>query len=225
MKTIDVLFDWKPRYVGQQYLGKVVENRDPKQLCRVKVMISLYEGIDVKDLPWCYPAVSNGSGAMRVVNVPDVGSEVVVEFPYGDIHLPFYTPVFVVQKVPSELKESYPESYGWKDSVGNWVRVNKETREMVVVHSSGTVVRIEASGDVVVNCVKSVQIKASDDVQVVAGNSVSVLAKSVNIKASGGKGVVMEGGFSLKGDIEVEGSIYASGAIIDSGGNTNHHTH
>lgn len=143
-----MLFDWHGRYLDRPYLGRVVENNDPKRLGRIKVDILLYEGIDKELLPWCYPFNGNGGGGAGVVSVPEIGNDVLVMFPYLDIHFPFYVPVFVMGSRVVDLHSDYPKSYGFKDKVGNMFRVNKESNEILLKHVSGTRVRIDSNGNV-----------------------------------------------------------------------------
>ena len=60
-------------------IGKVVDNKDPKNYQRVRVEIpGLTEGIPVKDLPF-YPLIKNSSNN-NVSKIPEVNSFVIVQF-------------------------------------------------------------------------------------------------------------------------------------------------
>lgn len=227
MNLIDVLFDWSPKYLKRMHLGVVVENVDNKRLGRLKVDAPIYSGIEKGLLPWCYPFSANGGSGAGVVSVPEVGSYVLLMFPYQDIHLPFYVPVFVEGTRVNDLHVDYPKSYGFRDSVGNMFRVNKESKEIVLQHNSGTEIKIDSVGNVSISGVKNIGIVGSENISVHSGASVGIVAKNaISLKAEGsGKNVVLEGDFSFDGNIVVNGNIVASGSIIDGGGNTNHHTH
>ena len=67
--------------------GKVVDNKDPEKLGRIKVEIDeLTKGIDKKYLPWYFIKNPISSSPNAKNNIPQKGTMVVVEFPTNDIY-------------------------------------------------------------------------------------------------------------------------------------------
>ena len=106
--------------------GVVVYNEDPLRLGRIKVGIKgQFEASNYNDLPWvnrkapCFLGASKNS---EMFSVPELQSKVWVTFPFGDTNFPYYE-TFPYSK--EEFYEDYPESYGFKDSVGFVFKINK----------------------------------------------------------------------------------------------------
>jgi len=79
--------------------GTVVSNTDPKKLGRIKVQISGILMGAVDQLPWTYPLnPGSGNGTSGAFIVPEVGANLVVDFPYHDIYMPVYRGFWQDQK-------------------------------------------------------------------------------------------------------------------------------
>lgn len=137
------------------YRGKVVNNQDPLQIGRVQVNIpGLIEGTLGSDgtwnLPWTYqksPAMLGGNGFSSSFAVPENGSEVFVEFPYGDVYSGFYS--YYLQSSATHqgtFNEDYPNSYGFVDSTGNSLKINKAKQFLQFIHSSGAQFGMDLNG-------------------------------------------------------------------------------
>lgn len=71
-----------------------------------------------------------------------------------------------------------------------------------------------------------VRLVGQDGIRIAAdGRSVTISGESVAITSTGAGGVTFSGTLRITGDVIVEGNISATGSIIDTGGNTNHHSH
>lgn len=118
------------------YKGIVVSNTDPKKYGRVKVkIIGLLEG-DTALLPWTAPnnpAFLGGSTNSQKLSVPEVGSELEIRFPFENIYMPFYYGYWhsATTHAP-EFDANYPNSYGFKDSIGNIFRINKTLKTLFI---------------------------------------------------------------------------------------------
>lgn len=132
------------------YLGIVADNNDPKKLGRLKVLISLYEDIDIENLPWCFPTLNTflGNSADSVsLSVPEIGSQVRVSFPTGDKYAPYYSGAEINERNRCTFfDDDYPNCYGSKDSVGNFSKINKRTGINTFQHMSTTNVEIMPDG-------------------------------------------------------------------------------
>jgi hypothetical protein len=134
----------------------VVENNDPLKLRRVQCTITdLFDDTDLTALPWIYPLNNiflGGSVDSDYCAIPEIGSELVVVFPFNDIYFPFYIGYWVSDNTKStEFDTDYPDEYGWKDSTDNIFKVNKKTGNVTFTHSKGTIIKIDgATGNVTI---------------------------------------------------------------------------
>jgi uncharacterized protein involved in type VI secretion and phage assembly len=70
------------RFAGR-YLGTVVDNDDPKGLCRIKVRVpEVFRG---ETSGWCLPSAPYAGPGAGFAAVPPVGAMVFVEWPAGDV--------------------------------------------------------------------------------------------------------------------------------------------
>ena len=146
-KLID---DFHKKKEAQEYDGFVEDNNDPKKLGRIKVRTELYEDVELDALPWCYPTPSFFLGNSKnsiCFSVPEIGSQVKVYYPTKDKTVPFYKGMEFNQKNKCTFFDiDYPNSYGFKDSRGNFYIVDKATDITQYQHSSGTNIKIESDG-------------------------------------------------------------------------------
>lgn len=133
----------------QSYLGMVEDNNDPEKLGRLKVRISPYMDFEPEDIPWACPTlgthgnISNAGG----LNVPEIGSQVRVYFPSHDLTAPYYMGAELNElNRTTFFDENYPETYGYKDSVGNFLKINKAKRTVQIQHSSTSNLRVAPDG-------------------------------------------------------------------------------
>lgn len=138
--------------LSQEYDGLVVNNLDPLMLGRIQVTYSLVEDVkDEKDLPWCYPTspVFLGNSKDSIMfSVPEIGSEVKVYFPTQDKYMPYYKGTSFSENNMCTFfaDEDYPNVYGFKDSIGNFFRVNKNKKTIMVQHTSSANMLIDEDG-------------------------------------------------------------------------------
>lgn len=145
------------KLVGKYFVGTVKVNSDPSQLSRVRVMIpELFDGYADTDLPWFTVARPVFRGASNNVGwhcVPRVGSKVLCVFDKGNINSGIVTHELVdAASKPTELLDSYPNTWGWIDENGTRLEVNAATK-VLTLHHQGTTVIIDAAGNVDVHVV------------------------------------------------------------------------
>lgn len=135
---------------NENYMGIVADNNDPKKLGRLKVFCSLYEDLDLEALPWCFPTLDvflGNSPDSISFSVPEVGSQVRVQFPTKDKYAPYYTGCELNERNKCTFfDDDYPNCYGFKDSVGNFTKINKRTGRNIYQHMSTTNVEISKDG-------------------------------------------------------------------------------
>jgi hypothetical protein len=99
------------------YRGKVVDNKDPKELCRIKVRIPCIHGIDENEgikndaIPYASPCLLDVSFDSGTFLVPEVGATVFVFFESGEPTKPVYFGCSV-----SYMYEEEAQYLGSKDS-------------------------------------------------------------------------------------------------------------
>ena len=131
------------------YLGFVEDNNDPEKLGRVKVRVAPYADLKREDLPWASPKLAScgNTSSAGGLNVPEIGSQVRVTFPSRDFTAPYYSGAELneVNKT-TFFDDDYPNIYGYKDSIGNFVRVNKARGTVQFQHSSSANLQVAPSG-------------------------------------------------------------------------------
>ena len=179
----------------QSYLGVVEDNEDPEKLGRLRVRISPYMDFDPDDLPWACPTlgthgnVSNAGG----LNVPEKGSQVRVYFPSHDLTAPYYTGAELNDyNRTTFFDDDYPHAYGYKDSRGNFIRVNKARDTIHMQHSSTSNFKVAPDG--------SMQIALSNGAYFTFSNQG---AFDLNIGAVDVTGTA-DGSLSIRADMQVE---------------------
>lgn len=209
---------------SMSYLGCVEDNNDPEKMGRLKVRISVFSELPTEDLPWAYPMLgSHGNSAeYGGLNVPEVGSQVRVSFPSKDLTAPYYSGAELNKlNRTTFFDDDYPHTYGYKDSVGNFVRVNKEKGTAQFQHSSTTNLQVAPDGSIKVGLVggayfifdvnKSFTFNIGTlEVQGLPDGSLNVRANTeVNIDTSS---------VNIKGDVAIKGNLQpsngASGSFI-----------
>lgn len=123
---------------NKEYLGDVEDNNDPLKLGRLKIRIDLYEDMETNQLPWSAPQTSlflGNSENTGMLSVPIVGSQVKVFFPTKDIDHPFYKGADLTNNNKTTFfEEDYPNTYGFKDDIGNFFKVNKTQKTLLIQH-------------------------------------------------------------------------------------------
>lgn len=181
-------------------IGKVLDNKDPKKLGRIKVQIDgLLESTDEKgsNLPWIRRLQDNFlSGCGESFSVPEEGSMVEIIWPYDNRNA-FYRAIPYGEKSSTEIfADNYPNVWGFTD--GKFIfKVDKSKNELTVTNNKVTVI-ITDSGEV----------KVTGQQVFVESNSVNVKANSVDIKA---------GKVNIGGSTTIDNKVFLS--HIHSNGN------
>jgi phage baseplate assembly protein gpV len=172
------------------FIGKVVDNNDPKKLQRVKVEIPNLLTGEASSLPWCFPAQHSLFGMTETaysVGVPVVGSTVIVEFQNGDIHYGCVTSAIhtSISAVSGELATNYPNRRGWLDPAGNlfYIDITDGQVKAHFLHKSGTRFTVEDNGDIIVHSVKDIK-QSCINWSLEASNSISFKTSTVTGDAS-----------------------------------------
>lgn len=154
IKPFDSLLNDNKKATEMSYLGFVEDNEDPEKLGRVRVNISIFEGCETEELPWACPILATHGNISSAggLNVPELGSQVRVFFPNGDITAPYYTGAELnISNKTTFFDDDYPETYGYKDSVGNFIKVNKAQGTIHLQHRSSSNVKVAPDGSMQVS--------------------------------------------------------------------------
>lgn len=135
------------------YLGTVEDNNDPEKLGRVRVRVAVYADLATDDLPWASPLLgSHGNSQFSGgLNIPEIGSQVRISFPSRDLTAPYYSGAELTQKSRVTLfDENYPNSYGYKDSNGNFIKIDKTAGTTHWQHESTTNAQVSSDGSITI---------------------------------------------------------------------------
>ena len=149
IKPFSILFKDQVSDTAMSYLGVVEDNNDPKKLGRLKVRVAPYSDLETEELPWAYPKLGTHGNSAEYggLNVPEIGSQVRVEFPSRDLTAPYYSGAELNETNRTTFfDEDYPNTYGYKDSVGNFVRINKERGTAHFQHYTSTNAQVAPDG-------------------------------------------------------------------------------
>ena len=183
---------------GTDWIGKVVDNRDPEFTGRCKVRVyGKFDGtvnmddnnsefsIPDDDLPWAYPAGStifgggkeNGAGSL---SVPKIGAKVKIHFSGGNIYSPEYVAVQDLNTaVVNEIKDSYQNAH---------VLFYDEDEDVKVVYTPAKGFEFfHKNSHIIINPDSSITIEHKDSSSIIelVGSTINITANStVNITAN-----------------------------------------
>ena len=231
IKPFSILFKDQVEPANMSYLGFVEDNNDPEKLGRLRVRIAPYSELNTEDLPWACPKLGShgNSSSYGGLNVPEVGSQVRIDFPSKDLTAPYYSgaELNAVNRT-TFFDEDYPNTYGYKDSVGNFTKINKERGTVQFQHFTSTNAQVAPDGSIRVSLsngayfifdnsnsfelnIGTLDVSGSADgsFNVKANNDITLEAGTINLN----------GNVNIKGDLSgtkgVSGSFLAIGNLIE----------
>jgi hypothetical protein len=193
------------RALSRPHKGVVVDNEDPEKLGRVKVEIKgLIEGAP-DDLPWCIPSTLDA----KTMDVPKVGDELIIEFPYNDIYAPFYGGGWHNANTKADgFDEDYPNTFGFiKDNISLLLNDKAKKGEFTVGDFKVT---IKDDG--------SIEMSATDFVALLSGKLEIKSDADVTVEGGGAGKFVGKGGTDC-GDGGSVTNVNGSQVLLAGGGN------
>lgn len=196
--------------------GVVVDNADPLKLRRIKcVVLTMFEDSNSDVLPWVYPQSPAGLGNGPLLSefvVPEIGSELVITFPYRDIYFPVYCGFWETGNIIKTIwAADYPESYGFVDSESLMVRVNKTQQTAEVFHPSEGLVHMDQSGNLMLNIPGNFVINVKGNFEVHADGEV--------VEEAGGN--IFRQGSQIADNSDGKISLKAGGDLVLEAGSNN----
>jgi len=185
-------------FKNKKFVGKVVDNNDPKKLQRCKVRCrGIHDGVPDDDLAWAVKLQGAGGGGTKV-DVPPLGTEVIVEFQDDTLYHPlYYGTRQTISALSSELTgTNYPHQINEIDRTGNLIVRDTTTNEFIFTHISGTTIHIDGSGNVTIKVAKSLSIETQTPM-----NFTSLAA--INIKSMAAINIEGVGGVNLRGPTNI----------------------
>lgn len=230
IKPFTPLFKEQVDPTTMSYIGNVVDNNDPKKMGRIKVQIAVYADLAPEAIPWASPYLAPHGNSQEYggINIPEIGSQVRVTFPSKDFTAPYYSGAELNETTRTTFfDEDYPHTYGYKDSVGNFIRVNKEKGTAQVQHSSTTNMQVTPEGSIKVGLaggayfifdnsnnfqlnIGALDVSGTADgsLNIDANNEVNISAGQVNISGN----VAIDGDLNIKNG--VSGSFITIGNLV-----------
>ena len=224
--------------------GTVVDNMDPEEMGRVKVMFPWMSDEYVS--AWArmvQPGASNGGTGF--LWLPEVGDEVLVSFDRGDVNCPYVIgnlyngiarpiPPPEIDGVVSERRimsqtrhmiefNDGPEQLGINITTGDEtviIRMDAEAQALTVI--SAGAVTVEAAEAVSITAGGDLSIEVGGDLSIESGGAVSIVAgAAASVEATGDLSLQTEGAMTANGtDVTVTGeaAVTVMGAAIMLGG-------
>lgn len=179
-------------YSDNLFIGRVVENDDPLQLRRIKVLIpNLFDSDNPDELPWVAPKymgfIANLPGVAGSKNlIPSIGAQVIVELQQGSPLHGLYIGSFErPDTILAEFQENYLGKYGWKDPAGNLFIVDTTEGQVTirVLHGpSQTELKIVNNGDTSLTVPQgAATVTVHGNVTVHSDGHVNVTAQQINL--------------------------------------------
>jgi hypothetical protein len=173
----------KPDYENIYFIGKVIENDDPKRMERLRIRIpEIHDNIPDDKLPWAikiahHPYGQFLGGTAGAFGVPPKGALLYVMLQKGDQHYPVYLAGAIVEtcQLP-EAKVNYPWRYGFKDIRGNLFYVDTKEGVNQVYFKQGTsdlTLKIDKDGNVEFTGVKNFKMSVKEDAEINVGGDLT----------------------------------------------------
>jgi len=216
-----VMKDLQSPSTYDSYIGVVADNNDPKKLGRVRVLIPVYEDMNLEDYPWACPTMNTflGNSANSIsFSIPEVGSQVRVTFPTKDVAAPYYSGCELNDENKSTFfDEDYPNCYGSKDSVGNFIKINKAKETVHIQHSSTLNLQVSKDGSFAITNPRGTYLVADKSGNISLNDAKVVTTNCAEFDIHSGVSTVDIPSVTFTGDVKINGSftpLTGTGAVV-----------
>lgn len=206
---------YQNKYYGK-YRGFVVDNDDPQQLGRLRVIVPSVLG--EAETGWALPSLPFGGLADQgMFVVPEIDAQVWVEFEEGNVNQPIWTGTFWQNSgdVPSEAALSPPTTRMFKTPAGHILQFDDQAdmERFHLRHPAGSEMTIDENGTVVMADAQDNTITLDADggtivVEDTNGNTLTMTSSGITVEDSNGNKIEMGAtGINVKGQqIVIEGT-------------------
>lgn len=165
---------------NQLFIAQVVDNHDPMQYQRVRIAIpGLLEG-SADQLPWAIPITRTSGASNLELDVPLVGSYVIVMFQNGDTNYPvWYGSPINGYNGSAAIMSNYPHRTGRQVRPQTWWYVDRQSGEFQLSHNN-TLIQIDSSGALTVTSASTVTVNAQGAINLTSAASVKVTAPTID---------------------------------------------
>lgn len=144
-----------PEDTAGRWTGYVIDNKDPKELGRVKIrIIGKYDDMDESTIPWAVPDIGYLGSTYGNFIVPEIGTAVRGYFDNNDIHKPVFDSIAFHNTYVNNAKskvtgEDYPNVMVlMQTDAGECLSINRANGETKFTHRSGVVITITDTGTI-----------------------------------------------------------------------------
>ena len=194
-------------------IGTVVDNMDPEEMCRVKVMFPWLAETYVS--AWAR-TVQIGAGAVGgFVWMPEVGNEVLVAFDRGDMNYPYVIGNLyngVQRPVPPPQIDGVVAARWMTSRAEHMIRFDDGPDTLAITIATGgnscmimlddeeQVISVTCAGEVTINAAEGITMEAGGDIALTAGGEFTVQAGGgVSFDAGGETGITSGAGVNITG--------------------------
>ena len=131
------------------YIGRVLDNNDPKKEGRLKIkVLGVFDDLQVDSIPWAYPSnnITGGTfGGGGFFSLPKIGSIVRVNFEKGNIYKPYWAFQLSVNKNLKQIlsDEFYTEAHSLIFDEETRTYLYKTKEEGLVLKNTENIISIE----------------------------------------------------------------------------------
>lgn len=211
--------------------GIVKDNEDPLKLGRVRCEIPGRWETKKEWLPWCESFLDTGLGGKKELSnliIPELDTELIIKFDHDSLYHPMFYGRWHNDLTHNSLFDgSYPEEYGFIDSVMEWFRVNKKEEFLEFFRATKEdTFRLDKDGNIWLNIPKNLILNvkgsmflnvASKKVVKAGSDSTETVGGNYELKVSGTAGRVSGGNMSD----EAPNIHHNSGIVFNTTASTN----
>lgn len=196
-------------------VARVVDNEDPEQLGRVKVMFNWSGDVATPWLRMVQPHAGDGRGFYFV---PEVDDEVMVGFEMGIPDFPYVIgAIYNGKKKFDEYAETASGTKAIKTKSGHEIVFHDEDKKLIIKNEKNTitldfnsngVLSIESNGDIEIKAKQDISLDADKNIKLTAKQDITLNGMNVNVNAKQNFNAEGKAAVNLKGmNATLEGQI------------------
>jgi len=186
------------------HIGKVVDNKDPEKLGRVRIRVFGVHSKEIPDddLPWALSEQNFSGSLLGSMIIPPIDAILNVRFANGNIYEPIFTSKLIKKgKIPKDAKKDYPNTLVFFElDNGDKFTINKETSETIYTQNGGNTITMSSAGDFTIEQTNGNKFTMSSDGEIKLENNLSnvtldklgnvIIDQALAIKLGGNSAVI-----------------------------------